>query len=357
MPKLAKFILWRFLQIPLTFFLVTFILYSIFLAFPGEYRLRLFLTSQDFSQLSSGLDQELIDELIETHQLNDPFYLQYARWLGNIAKGDWGHSGMMRMDIKDAYLRFLPATIELLFYSVLFTIPLSILGGVLAGYRQDRPSDFIFRFLAFVATSFPTFILAFILLAVFYVILYWFQPERISDATRYFMQTEAFRSYTGLITLDGILNGRLDITMEAARHLVLPVLTLSFAQWATTGRVTRAAAIDEKKKEYSVAARARGVSDRNILWRHILPNILSPALTSSALTSASMVTMLFVVEIIFDISGMSSLIVYQMGFAMDVVSVMAFTIFSVMIVMIFMFVLDVCQAIVDPRIREEVSLS
>ena len=169
------------------------------------------------------------------------------------------------------------------------------------------------------------------------------------------LSSSSFRWYTGLLTLDGVLNGRLDISIEALKHLVLPATTLSLYHWSTLGRVTRAQMIDEKMKDYVTTARGKGVSNSAIVWVHMLRNVMVPALNSTALSAASLIMGVFVVEIIFGFHGVSELITGAMRFIPDTPVAMGFAVYSVMLVIPLMFILDILTGIVDPRIREEIT--
>jgi peptide/nickel transport system permease protein len=122
--------------------------------------------------------------------------------------------------------------------------------------------------------------------------------------------------------------------------------------WATLGRIVRSTIINERRKEYLTAARARGIPERRLLWRHALRNVLSPALSSSALAAASLFTGVFMIEIIFDLKGVADLVVHGSSSGLDVPLAMAFSVYSVCIVLVIMFVLDVLRVILDPRSRE-----
>jgi peptide/nickel transport system permease protein len=161
-----------------------------------------------------------------------------------------------------------------------------------------------------------------------------------------------FRPITGLLTIDGLLNGRIDITLDAFRHLVLPVFTLSLAHWATLARVTRAAMINEKGKDYITSAYARGLAPRVVLWRHALRNAMLPALTSTMLSAASLLTSVFVIEKIFNLKGLSELITWGMRGTPDAPLALGFAVYSVLIVMPLMLLLDFIKAAIDPRTRE-----
>jgi peptide/nickel transport system permease protein len=253
-------------------------------------------------------------------------------------------------NVLPSILRRTPVTAELTFYSLLLFIPLGIISGVIAGSRSGKASDFRFRLAAFIATSLPTFVLAIILMAVFYVFLRWFPPERLSIANSVFVKSANFHSYTGFMTIDGFLNKRADISLDAARHLVLPVITLSLLHWATLGRVTRATMIEEVEKDYFMAAKARGVKEKGLIWKHAFRNVLSPALTSTALSAAALFTGVFVVEVLFNLKGVSSLVVIGARGVPDAPLILGFGVYSVVVVLLLMFFLDIIQAFIDPRL-------
>jgi ABC-type dipeptide/oligopeptide/nickel transport system permease component len=155
------------------------------------------------------------------------------------------------------------------------------------------------------------------------------------------------------MTIDGLLNGRLDVFVDALRHLVLPVFTLSIYHWATLGRVARRMIMDERNKEYLIAAKGRGISERDLIWKHALRSILAPSLTGIALSAASIVTGVYVVEVIFLLNGISNVIVVAMSIQPDAPAVLGFAVYSVILIITLMLILDILQVLVDPRMREE----
>jgi peptide/nickel transport system permease protein len=243
---------------------------------------------------------------------------------------------------------------ELAIYSLLFLIPLGLVSGVLAGWKRSGAFDRLFRGVAFVSTSTPSFILALVLLSVFYVQLDWFAPGRITYHYSLEISKETFLRPTGMLTIDSLLNGRLDIFWDACKHLAMPVFTLSLYHWATLGRIARTSMLSERGKEYIISARARGLPERRVVWSHAFRNMLSPSLTSIALSATSIISGVFIVEIIFNFNGVSKIIVSAMSGVPDAPAALGFAVYSVLMVLILMFILDVLQAILDPRIREGV---
>ena len=348
---MLKFLLRRLLSVLAKLLVITAIIYGIVCVAPVESRARLYMGRRVSATLPPEVEQRWIESVIQEHGLNDPYPIQYFRWVSLLLRGEWGWSPILRSDVLDALLKRSPATVELTLYSLLLFIPLGLVSGAVAGWRRTRITDQVFRLVAFVSTSIPPFILGLVLLSLFYVGLHWFLLGYLSTAESLAVRSSSFKTITGLLTIDGLLNGRPDISLDAIRHLVLPVVTLSLFHWATLGRVTRVAMIEELDKDYIVAAHARGLPPRRILWQHALRNAAVPGLTTSALSAASLITGVYVVEVVFGWPGVSKLITYSM-WQPDVALAAGFAVYSVLAVLSLMVLLDIIQAVVDPRLRE-----
>ncbi len=351
MPSFLAYLLRRMFSLLATLFVITAFLYATVMLTPAETRAMLYMPKKLSPRMTEEMYQKMINNIIERNHLNDPFPVQYYFWLSNLIQGNWGYSPTMQEDTLTAILRRAPATAELTLYSILAFIPLGLVSGVLAGSKKNKLTDHSFRLTAFIATSLPPFILALILIAIFYVQLFWFAPLRSSSSMDLLINSEEFHQWTGLLTLDGLLNGQLGVTLDAFRHLAMPVFTLAIAHWATLGRVTRATMIEELHQDYVTAARARGISERRVVWRHTLRNAISPALTSSILSATSLLTGVFVVEIIFNFHGISDVAVSSMANIPDASAALGFSLYSVIVVWILMSVLDIVHAFLDPRAR------
>jgi peptide/nickel transport system permease protein len=350
MPPLLKFILQRLFFAAASFLVITALLYAGVMLTPPETRAMLYMPKG--GRQTEAQAQHMIELIIERKGLNKPFPVQYFTWLGSLLQGTWGYSPTLQEDVLVSLLRRTPATVELSLYSVLLFMPLGIVFGVVAAGNAHRGRDHAIQVSAFIATATPTFILALLLISVFYAGLRWFPPERVGQAVSVVINGEAFRQYTGLLTIDGLLNGRLDVTLDALRHLVLPVFTLSLYHWATLQRIVRAAMLDESGKDYLVAVRARGIPRQREIWRHALRNVLPPVLTSSMLSAASLLTGVFVVEIIYNFPGVSTVITRSVAQIPDAPAAIGFAVYSILAVLLMMFILDVLQAWLDPRYRE-----
>ncbi|HRQ39425.1 MAG TPA: ABC transporter permease [Chloroflexota bacterium] len=352
MHSFWTYVLRRLLVIPVTLLIVTAVLYALLMVASPEERATLYLPPNQPRVMSPETYENIINRIITENGLDDPYPVQYGRWVISLLQGEWGYSPLYGAPVLELLRQRTPATLEIAFYALLLLIPLGLMSGLLAGWRPDRYWDRLFRTLAYVGGSIPSFILGLFLLSIFYVGLGWFPPGRLS-AVQLLLGAGNFEQYTGFLTLDGLLNRRPDITLDAFRHLVLPVVTLSVMYWATLGRITRAATMDETGKDYILAAHARGLRHRRIIWRHTLRNVLVPGYTSMALAAASVITGAFVVEVVFGIKGLSELIVRSMKATPDAALVMGLAVYSVLLVIPIMLVLDMLKALADPRLREE----
>lgn len=350
---MAKFLVRRLIVILLSFLTITAVLYAAVMISPPTQRAQLYLNRRSSMYVTPRQIENSLNKVIEQHGLRDPYPVQYVRWLGRLAQGEWGWSPTFRQDVLSLLVAKSPATLELTFYSLLLFLPLGLISGVTAGWRPDGPFDVGFRLLAYAATAVPAFILGLMLLSFFYVGTGWFPPGRQDFALSLASNAPTFRTFTHFLTLDGLLNGRPDIALDALRHLILPAFTLSLAHWATLGRVARAMMVEEMGKDYVVAAKAKGLANRTILWRHTFRNAAPPAITTTALSAASLVTGVFIVEAVFAFPGVSKLIVNTMTTVPDLPMALGFSVYSVLVVMAVMLILDVVQFFLSPRLRAQ----
>jgi len=351
MPTFIQFLIRRFLLIPISLLVITMVLYGGVMLTPPEARAELYMPKG--GKMTEEQAEHLRFLIIERYHLREPFHIQYAFWIKSLLQGAWGYSPNLIDDVLPALLQRTPVTLELALYSLLLFVPLGIASGLVSGWKPKHAFDNVFRPLAYISTSMPTFIFAMVLLVIFYVNLHWFSPERISMPLSFEIREAGFQNYTGLLSIDSLLNGRFDIYLDSLRHLFMPVLALSIYHWATLSRVIRATVMGEKNKEYIIAARARGVAEEKVLWKHAFSNVLSPALTSVGISAATILSGVFVIEIIFGFRGISEVLVQSVGGVPDAPAALGFAIYSVIIILLLMFFIDVLQAVLDPRVREE----
>src|SRR5512138_1428184 len=199
MPPFLQFVIRRFLVVPISLVIITMVLYGGVMLTPPEARATLYYPS-NMRILSEERLRQFTEVIIARQHLRDPFLVQYGYWVVSLFDGTWGYSPSMREDVLPALLKGTPITLELGIYSLLLLIPLGLVSGVVAGWRRSGSFDRLFRGVAFVSTSVPSFILALVLLSVFYVQLDWFAPGRLSYHYSLEIAKNSFMHLTGMLT-------------------------------------------------------------------------------------------------------------------------------------------------------------
>lgn len=352
---MTNYIIRRLLILPITLFGVTALIFAMlqFLS-PAE---RAALYVRDIPK-----NENVMNQIIQRYGLDDPIPIQYWHWLvgqkdpitgetiGGLLRGELGYSRSMSMNVKDVIATRFPATIELTLYTLLPIIGIGIWLGVTAAVNHNKPIDQLARIFSILAHSLPSFVLALLALMVFYVGLGWFPPGRVSDWANRVIHSAEWNNYTYLLTIDSLLNGRVDIFLDALRHLFLPVLVLSLISWATYVRVTRSSMLETLRQEYVTTARAKGVKEQNVIKGHARPNALIPVATLGGLTAAGLLGGAVLTETVFDYPGIGQ----AAGAAaaqLDVIAVLSFTLLAGMILIVANLIVDVMYAFLDPRVR------
>ena len=352
------YIVRRLLLMPLILFGVTILLFGMISLLPEDARLALYI--RDVRELNRA------ETLIRQYGLRDPIYIQYANWLfgregadpntgvvsihGGILRGDFGWSKSGSDMIANLISRRFPATVELALWAIVPIIGIGVWMGVVAAVKHNKWQDQLLRVFSIVGYSFPVFVVGLLLLMLFYAKLQWFPPGRLSDWANIVVMGSNFVRYTGMNTFDSLLNGRLDIFFDALRHLILPILSLAYIQWALLLRITRSSMLESLRQDYVNTARAKGLVERVVVNRHARPNALIPVVTVSGFVVVGLLNGVIITETIFNYPGIGS-VAAQAAAQLDVLTVLGFTLFTGIVLLIGNLVVDVMYAIVDPRVR------
>jgi peptide/nickel transport system permease protein len=353
---MTNYIIRRLLIMPLTLFGVTIMIFAMLSFLSPEERSALYV--RDIPH-----NDKAMDGIIKRYGLDRPIYEQYFNWLvgrkdpvsgdtvGGILRGDFGYSRSQSQPVIQLLKRRFPATVELALYTILPIIGIGVWLGIVAAVNHNKFIDQLARVFAILGHSLPSFIFGLLVLMIFYAQLKWAPaPGRLSDWANAAIQTEAFRSFTSLVTVDALLNGRVDIFLDALWHLVLPVITLSTISWATYLRVTRSSMLETLRQEYVVTARAKGLKERDVVNGHARPNALIPVATLGGFTIAGLLGGAIFTETIFNYPGIGQ----AAGAAaaqLDVIAVLSFTLLSGLILLVSNLIVDVMYAFLDPRVR------
>ncbi len=303
-----------------------------------------------------------LDAIVEKYGLDDPVPVQYWYWLvgredkvtgeteGGLLRGNLGWSNTGKGWVVDVIGRRLPATAELALWASIPMISIGVWFGVKAAVNHNNWIDQSLRMFSIVGWSIPTFVFGLLVLIIFYARLGWFPPGRLSDWAMQVIQDPSFTQFTRLYTIDALLNLRLDIFWDAMRHLILPVITLAYLNWAYLMRLTRSSMLDVLRKDYITTARSKGVREENVVKKHALPNALIPVVTVGALMVIGLLNGVVITETIFNFPGMGSFLATS-ALSLDVVSVLGVTLFSCLVLVFGNLIVDILYGIIDPRIR------
>ncbi len=298
------------------------------------------------------LRAENLNRTIERYHLNDPVWVQYQIWVSQILSGNLGLDRNER-PVAQTLINRAPATIELGLYASFLIVLGGIWQGTVAAKWKDRAPDHATRMLAISGWSLPTFWLGLLLLAFIYGRTGAFGPGVISDwVLTDRILTGEFTRYTGLYTVDGALNGQLDVTLDAFQHLVLPVVTLAFVSWAIITRIMRSSMIEALGKDYVKFARAKGVPESVVVRRHARRNALIPVATVSGFVIAGLLNGVVITETVFARPGIGEFAA-SAAVNLDVTAVLGFTLVNAFLLVIANLIVDVMYAYIDPRIRLE----
>jgi peptide/nickel transport system permease protein len=352
---MTTYIIRRLLLVPLLLFGVTLIIFGMLQFLQPAERAALYI--RDIPK-----NPQALESVIRTYGLNDPIYIQYWNWLvgkknpntgeihGGILRGDFGYSRVGAEPVIAMIKHRFPATLELAIWSIIPIIFIGVWLGIQAAIHHNKFIDQFARVFSIIGYSFPTFVFGLLVLMIFYANLKWFPPGRLSNWVLAEINSGSFRLYTNLITVDAVMNGRLDVFWDAFRHLILPVITLSYISWATFLRITRSSMLETLNQDYMVTAKAKGISTSVAIRKHALPNALIPVVTISGFTVVSLLGGVVITETIFNFPGIGSAAANAAA-QLDVVTVLGFALFDGAILIMANLVADILYAVIDPRIR------
>ncbi|MCI2423870.1 ABC transporter permease [Saccharopolyspora sp. K220] len=256
------------------------------------------------------------------YHLDDSFLHQYALWAKGVLQGDLGTSFVYKQPVADLMITRLPVTLTLVAMAALLFVVIGVLLGVVSALKRGTTLDAAITGITTFLTSIPNFVVALVLVSVFAVQLGWFEVSGSGD---------------------GFL-GRI-------YHLTLPAIALAIGAFAVVSRVTRQTMVEQQSLEHVDVARSFGLPRRKIIWRHVLRNSLGPVLTMCGLIVASMLAGTVVIESVFGLSGVGSMLVDSIN-AHDFPVVQAVLLYMVIAYMAVTIFVDLLYPLIDPRTLE-----
>lgn len=287
---------------------------------------------------------ERIAELRSKLGLERPLWEQYLLFVGNLLRGDLGTSIFNQLTINDQLARRWPATFELAIAATLFAVVIGIPFGILAAVRKNTWVDNLATSFSLLGVSLPVFWLGLLLVYLFAVNLQW-----LPAGGRLSIDVDAvFKPITGFYLLDGLLQPQ--SLWDVVRHLLLPAITLGTIPLAILTRITRGAMLEVLSQDYVRTARAKGQTERLVIWRHALKNALLPVVTIIGLQFGTLLGGAILTETIFSWPGIGSWI-YEGILNRDYPVVQGGVIFVALVFVVVNLVVDLSYALLDPRIQ------
>ena len=310
-----KYILKKTGTLIITLLIVSFLTFPAFDVIPGD---------AARSKLGTEATAEQVEALQEEMGLNDPVPVQYARWLGGLVTGDLGESYSYSMPVWELLRDKLPITAALTVMSFLLILVLSVPLGIYTAQREGTWADRILMVLDQVAMSVPGFFWGILITLLFGLILKWFTPGA------YVPVSENFGGFLG--------------------YLIAPSVAIALPRCAMGVKMLRSSVLAQLEKDYVRTAYARGNGRRRVMYCHVLKNALLPVLTFWGMTIADIVANSIIIEQVFTIPGMGSLLITSISnrdypVALGIIVLIAF------FVIVVNFIVDILYGRIDPRIR------
>jgi len=297
-----------------------------------------------FLYLGERATPEMLAEFNRAWGLDQPLYIQLVRYIKGFFQGDFGVSTWTRHPVLEDLMRYFPATLELTAGAMIVAMTFGILFGVVSAVKRNSLVDYVVRAVSLIGASMPVYWLALVAMSVIYLRLGLVSPGRLSPTI------SPPPHITGLYLIDSLLTLNLTTFIDAAIHLVLPSTVLASWIIAPVVRQTRAAMIDSLSQDYVLAARAKGLPERLVVWKHALRNALIPALTVIGITFGGLLAGAVITETVFYWPGIGSYMLHS-TFQIDFAAIVGGTAIIGILYTMINLIVDLLYGMIDPRIR------
>ncbi|MGQ9482324.1 ABC transporter permease [Chloroflexus sp.] len=317
---MLQYIIRRILIAIPTLLIISFVIFAVLALAPGDPLAQFALnpaipeSTRELIRIQFGLDQ--------------PWPIRYVRWLTSLMQGDWGFSFGTRGPVIDLIWQRLPQTLTVVGTAYLIAILLAIPIGIISAVKQYSIFDNVATFFAFIGFSVPSFFTGLVLMLIFAINLKWFPI--VYNTTLQVVDWETFT--------------------QQVRQMTLPVLVLVVQQTAALTRFMRSSMLDNLSLDYVRTARAKGLSDRMVVLRHVLVNSLIPVVTLIALGIPTIFAGAIITENLFRVNGLGALLITSINNS-DTPVVMALTFIFAILTVVFNLIADMLYGVLDPRVR------
>lgn len=348
---MGRYIIRRLISILPTLIGVTFVIFMFQRLIPGD---------PAVAMLGEHATQENVERIREQLGLNRPLFLnrealvqgdlpgffdsQYIRYLGRLVRFDLGNSIHRRIPVAETLMLRFPATVELAFLSMLIAIIIGLPVGIASAARRNSVIDGVTMIGSLVGVSMPIFWLGLMEIMLFAVFLKWLPSGgRLSSGVE-------VETITHLILVDSLLTGNIKAFIDALQHIIMPAAALATIPMAIIARMTRSSMLDVLQEDYIRTAKAKGLEERVVLFRHALKNAFLPVITIIGLQAGTLLAGAVLTETIFSWPGIGKW-VYDSILGRDYPIVQGGTLLIAIIFLFINLLVDISYAWLDPRIH------
>jgi peptide/nickel transport system permease protein len=329
------YIIKRLLQIIPVILGVTIIAFSLIHLAPGD---------PVRTMLGQHATQQEIDEIRIKYGLDQPVYVQYFIWLGDVLHGDLGRSILSHEQVTTEIASRFPNTIELAIAAMIFAILIGVIAGIISATKQYSIADYSVMGLALFGISMPVFWLGIMLMMIFGVYLGWLPIGGRIDLLI------PFHRITGFMVIDSIITGNGAALISVLRHLILPAIALGTIPMAIIARTTRSSMLEVLRQDFIRTQRAKGLSEWKVIYKHAIRNALVPVVTVIGLNFGLLLSGAILTETVFSWPGVGRLVVdavYARDYPLVVGCILVFALVFVIVNLI----TDLLYTYIDPRIH------
>jgi len=287
---------------------------------------------------------QIINAIREKYGLDKPLITQYWIWLKQVLRGDLGRSIVSNEFVAIEILERFPNTVELTIFSMMFAVVIGSIAGIISASRQYSVFDYSFMGVALFGVSMPVFWLGIMLMMIFGVYLRWLPISgRISMMI-------SFQRITGFYLLDSIITGNFAAFISILRYLILPSIALSTIPMATIARVTRSSMLEVLRQDFVRTERAKGLSERMVIYKHAVRNAMIPVITVIGLNFGLLLAGAILTETVFSWPGIGRYVVNAVNMR-DYPVVQGCVLFFASMFVIVNLITDIIYVYIDPRIH------
>jgi peptide/nickel transport system permease protein len=296
------------------------------------------------TMLGQHATQQEIDQIRVKYGLDQPLFVQYFIWLGDVLHGDLGRSILSHEQVTTEIASRFPNTIELAIAAMIFAILIGVVAGIISATKQYTVADYSVMGIALFGISMPVFWLGIMLMMIFGVFLGWLPIGGRIDLLL------PFNRITGFMVVDSIITANGAALISVLRHLILPAIALGTIPMAIIARTTRSSMLEILRQDFIRTERAKGLSERKVIYKHAIRNAMVPVVTVIGLNFGLLLSGAILTETVFSWPGVGRLVIDSV-YARDYPLVIGCILVFALVFVIVNLITDLLYTYIDPRIH------